>query len=160
MHCPTSIDTNWRRSCIRLGYETVLHLARNNITKIIIASRNRQKCEQAVENVHRAVPYFRGTISIHTLDLASFDSVKSFCAKVIKEEERLDIVIANAGMLSPKFKKTVDGHEQVIQVNVLSTGLLGMLLLPKLAQTADLPIPTGGEVFVPRLVIVASEGTS
>lgn len=41
-----------------------------------------------------------------------------------------------------------------IQTNVIGTGLLGLLLLPLLEKTADLPAPTS---MKPHLTIVASE---
>lgn len=70
------------------------------------------------------------------------------------------MVVANAGMMSSKHKLTADGHEQVLQVNAYSTGFLALLLLPILAKTAVMPVPPGGAVFKPRMVIVASEGES
>lgn len=51
------------------------------------------------------------------------------------------------------WKTTSEGWEEGLQVNVLSTGLLALRALPKLAATADLP----GNTFKPHLVIVASE---
>lgn len=50
---------------------------------------------------------------------------------------------------------TPEGWEDTLQVNVIATGLLALLALPKLAATADLP---GNDGFKPHLVIVASEG--
>lgn len=43
-------------------------------------------------------------------------------------------------------------------MNVLATGLLAVMLLPLLSQTADLPVPPGGTTRKPQLEIVASEG--
>lgn len=51
------------------------------------------------------------------------------------------------------FRTTSEGWEETLQINVLSTGLLALLALPKLSATADLP----GNDFKPHLVIVASE---
>lgn len=51
------------------------------------------------------------------------------------------------------FRTTPEGWEEALQINVLSTGLLALLALPKLSATADLP----GNSFKPHLVIVASE---
>ena len=45
-----------------------------------------------------------------------------------------------------------------IQVNGLSTGLLGLLALPALQKTASLPAPAPGSTIKPHLTIVGSEG--
>lgn len=60
--------------------------------------------------------------------------------------------------MNNEFKRTGDGHEAVVQVNCLSTGLLSTLLLPKLAETAKLSVPVEGAFFKPHLCIVASDG--
>ena len=52
---------------------------------------------------------------------------------------------------------TPEGWEDTLQVNVIATGLLALLAIPKLAATADL---AGNDSFKPHLVIVASEGNS
>jgi NAD(P)-dependent dehydrogenase (short-subunit alcohol dehydrogenase family) len=94
------------------------------------------------------------------LDLSSFDSITSFCDKVRADKGRLDIVCANAGIMKAKFGKTADGHEATMQVNGLGTGLMALLLLPKLEETADLPEPEGSKGIKPSMCIVASEGGS
>lgn len=93
------------------------------------------------------MPSFKGKIDVKVLDLASFDSVRAFCAEINGESGGLDVVVANAGMMHMAFKETGDGHEQVLQVNALSTGLMCMLLLEKLSKGKD-----------PHLCIVTSEG--
>jgi retinol dehydrogenase-12 len=141
-----------------LGYASVVHYARNNASRIIIASRSIKRIETAIEQVYRDVPNYRGQIDAMELDLSSFSSVASFCEKVRQDKGRLDIVLANAGIMGAKYTQTLDGHEEVIQVNGLSTGLMALLLLPKLEETADLPRPEGSEAVKPSMCIVSSEG--
>ena len=63
---------------------------------------------------------------------------------------RLDVAILNAGMTSHDYVIGVEGWESTLQVNVMSTALLGLLLLPKLrASTIATQDPS-------HLVIVAS----
>lgn len=64
---------------------------------------------------------------------------------------RLDIVIENAGIATSIFD-IAEGHERTITVNVISTFLLGILLLPKLKATAK-EFPSSK----PRLSIVTSD---
>lgn len=136
----------------------MLHFARNNASRIIIASRNQAKCEAAAQKVYADVPSFRGKVDVMIVNFSSFQSVISFCDQVKKDTDRLDIVVANAGMLSLKYKTTSDGWEEVLQVNDLSTGFMSLLLLPKLVQTGKLPVPEGSRDLKPHLTIVASEG--
>ena len=56
------------------------------------------------------------------LDLASFDKVEQFDDQFLENEERLDILINNAGMISTSGdapKLTEDGIERALMVNHL-----------------------------------------
>jgi retinol dehydrogenase-12 len=116
------------------------------------------KIESAIEQVYKDVPSYRGKIDGMQLDLSSFDNTIKFCEKVRADKGRLDIVLANAGVYKAQYTQTVDGHEEVMQVNGLSTGLMATLLLPKLEETADLPAPEASKGMKPSMCIVASEG--
>ena len=83
------------------------------------------------------------------LDLSSYESVKQF-AKKAESLKRLDAVVENAGVIPVKFK-TVEQDETTLTVNVVSTFLLGLLMLPKLRETASKFNTT------PHLTIVSSE---
>jgi len=62
----------------------------------------------------------------------------------------LDVVVENAGIAVPTYE-VVEGHESTVAVNVISTFLMALLLVPKLRES--------GERFgvVSRLTIVASD---
>lgn len=47
-----------------------------------------------------------------------------------QEVKNIDYVLLNAGLLKSSFTESEGGFEESIQVNVLSTALLGLLLLP------------------------------
>ena len=68
--------------------------------------------------------------------MASYDSVKAFAARVEKELPRLDIALLNAGIATGNFV-IAEQFESTITVNVVSTFLLSLLLLPKLKATAQ-----------------------
>lgn len=111
-------------------------------------------------------------VELWLLDLADFGSVKSFARRFGEQEQRLDILVENAGMLpGTKAEITRDGWESTsvlsliyrltvtfteleyrsLQVNNLSTSLLALLLLPRMIATAKT------HNITPRLVVVASE---
>lgn len=90
-------------------------------------------------------------VEVWPLDLASFDSVREFCKRADKLD-RLDVVVENASvaMVSPQGT-LAEGYERTITVNVLSTFLMALLLLPTLKKTAS-KVNTQT-----RLVIVSSD---
>jgi retinol dehydrogenase-12 len=142
-----------------LGYANVVHFAKANASRIIIASRDITRIQKAITQVYKDVPSYRGSIEAMQLDLADFDNVRAF-AKAINDDERgrLDVVVANAGIMKAKFSTTKDGHESVMQVNGLATGLMAVLLLPKLEKTAGMPAPEKSKGMKPSMTIVASDG--
>ncbi|KAH8918116.1 hypothetical protein BT69DRAFT_1323060 [Atractiella rhizophila] len=69
--------------------------------------------------------------------MLSFASVISFAARVEQELPVLDAAILNAGLATTNWTVSPNGWESTLQVNALSTTLLGILLLPSLRRTAD-----------------------
>lgn len=53
-----------------------------------------------------------------------------------QETQYLDVALLNAGLGNPKFEQSPAGWEMALQVNVLSTALMAVLLLPLLRDTA------------------------
>lgn len=90
-----------------------------------------------------------GVIELWHLDLASFDSVKRFAAKLEKEVDRVDAFIANAGIYMDRWE-TAEGMELSVTVNVTSTMLLSVLVMPKLVESARM------YQSEPKLVFVGS----
>ncbi|KAK9483906.1 hypothetical protein V1527DRAFT_471573 [Lipomyces starkeyi] len=137
-------------SNVGLGFEAARHFARLNAAKVILAVRNTSAGEKARQSIEASTGR-SGVCEVWQLDLASYDSVKAFAARALSELLRLDIVLENAGIATRSFS-LVEGHESTITVNVISTVLLGLLLLPKLKQTAK-EFPGAS----PHLSIVTSE---
>ena len=68
-------------------------------------------------------------------DLSSLNSIRNFANLYLKQEERLDILICNAGLGYSSTQTTEDGFDYVIQSNYLGHFLLTNLLLEKLKQS-------------------------
>ncbi len=64
------------------------------------------------------------------LDMSTFAGVEAFANQVKKEVKEINYVCLNAGTLQVAFKLGEEGYEETIQINVLSTALLAILLLP------------------------------
>jgi retinol dehydrogenase 12 len=134
-----------------LGKEAARHFVRIGAFNVILAVRDVSKGEAAKDDIVSSLRCRPERVRVWELDLGDFDSVKRFAKRCEDELERLDAVIENAGVMTFRFKK-VAGYETMITVNVISTFLLALLLLPKLKATARLFDVT------PRLVVVSSEG--
>lgn len=127
-----------------LGLEAARHFARLGASKVILACRNIEKGEAAKQGIE-ASP---GVLEVWQVDLSSYESVKEFCARA-QQLDRLDVLVENAGVMLPHYEEAED-MEVTITVNVISTFLMAMLLLPKLR--AD------GTKFnmIPHIVVVGS----
>lgn len=112
-----------------LGFETALDLYQKG-AKVYVACRDREKGLDAIARI-KAISGGGDLIYGH-LDLASLSSVKVFAEKVIATENRLDLLVNNAGVMIPPPSKSEDGFELQFGVNFIGhfalTGHLFSLL--------------------------------
>jgi len=118
-----------------LGLEASRHLVRLGVDKLVMGVRNLQKGEDAKRDILASTKRKESCIEVWQLDMDSYDSVKTFASRATNLP-RLDAVMANAGILTPTFSVIAE-NERTIATNVVSTFLLGMLILPKLRQSAE-----------------------
>lgn len=111
-----------------LGYATARFLAEKG-AKVILACRDMPSCEKMAEKS-------RGMGIPRQLDLSSLASVKAFAQSVLRDFERLDMVVLNAGLFPVEFSLTEDGLETSFAVNHVAHHLLLKLLRPLLIKTA------------------------
>ncbi|KAF2095209.1 short-chain dehydrogenase [Rhizodiscina lignyota] len=116
-----------------LGREAARHIVRLGAEKVIIACRSAEKGEAARANIEKSTGR-TNVIEVWQLDLGSYDSVKEF-AKRAEGLPRIDVLLENAGIAKNYWSMIAD-NESCVTVNVISTMLLGILLLPKLKQVA------------------------
>lgn len=101
---------------------------------MILACRSSSKGEAAAKQIQEQTGR-TGVVRVWDLDMNSYDSLRALVAKVKDELPRLDIALLNAGVVQPHYKQSPEGYEETLQVNVLSTVLLGILLLPILKRS-------------------------
>ncbi len=114
-----------------LGYEAAKVLAGKN-ARVIIGCRSKDKAQRAREEI--LAVHGEADVDIVAINLADLESVGE-AAAVIAKEERLDILINNAGIMVPPFELTQDGFESQFGVNHLGPFALTGLLLDKLRAT-------------------------
>lgn len=132
-----------------LGREAARHALALGAATVILGVRTLSTGEDAKADIESSTGK-TGRVLVWPIDLESFASVKAFANKAkehVAGGGRLDIAIMNAGLASMEWVVTGDGWERQIQVNVLSTALLCLELLPLLLKTGDRP----------HLTIVASD---
>ncbi|EGC47450.1 short-chain dehydrogenase/reductase [Histoplasma capsulatum var. duboisii H88] len=118
---------------VGLGKEAVKHFVRLG-AKVIGTARSNSKAATALADIN-AETKGPGRAMIWELEYGSYASVLGFCERALSELDRLDVVILNAGAATRTYE-LLEGEESSITINVISTLLLALSLLPKLRQTA------------------------
>ncbi len=113
-----------------LGFETARVLAGRR-GRVLLGCRTESKAVTATEAIRAETP--GADVDYVLLDQADLASVKR-AAEVVTTEDRLDVLINNAGIMRPPRELTTDGFESQFGVNHLSTFALTAHLLPKLAD--------------------------
>ncbi|XP_012688793.1 retinol-DH_like_SDR_c domain-containing protein isoform X2 [Clupea harengus] len=116
-----------------IGKETARDLALRG-ARVVMACRDMRRGEKAASEVRRSTG--NGNVVVRQLDLSSLASVREFASKLSATEDRLDILINNAGVMMCPRSLTEDGFETQLGVNHLAHFLLTMLLLDMLKSSA------------------------
>src|SRR5207302_2143714 len=122
-----------------IGLHTALGLARAGF-RVIIAGRDAGRTERA----RRIVGERTGaTLPEPVLaDFASLAAVRRLADTVLAQHDRLDVLVNNAGLITPRHRQSEDGYELTIAVNHLAPFLLTNLLLDRLRGSAPSRIVT------------------
>ena len=121
-----------------LGLEAAIKFINLGVSLLIIGCRSIERGNEAKKLIEQRTNRTRtGLIQIWPLEMNDYRSVMAFAERVNNEVPRLDIALLNAGVHSRYYTLSAEGWEQDIQVNALSTALLGLLLLPKLRASRD-----------------------
>lgn len=127
-----------------LGLETAKALAAKG-AHVVLAVRNLTKGEAAAEWISRSVP--QADLELQRLDLGSLASVREAAQEIRNKHDHIDLLINNAGVMTPPKETTADGFELQFGTNHLGHFALTGLLLDRL-------LPVTGS----RIVTVSSMG--
>ena len=116
-----------------IGFVIARELARLG-GRVIVVCRDSAKGKDAVDQIKNVTK--NQTVELMIADLASLSSVRKLVDDIKMTNERLHILVNNAGLILGKRTVTADGLESTFQVNYLSHFLLTNLLLDVIKASA------------------------
>jgi NAD(P)-dependent dehydrogenase (short-subunit alcohol dehydrogenase family) len=129
-----------------LGKRVAFELAASGAT-VLLHGRSRKRLEATLEEAREGTGSEK--LGFYLADLSSLGEVRTLAERVLTEQDRLDVLINNAGVIVGERRESEDGYELTFAVNYLAHFLLTHLLLPLLRDSAPA-----------RVVNVASAGQS
>ncbi|MFI5844807.1 SDR family NAD(P)-dependent oxidoreductase [Catenuloplanes sp. NPDC051500] len=113
---------------------------------VVLVGRDPQRLEAAVARVREAAHGPGSAPQSFQADFERLADVHALASRVLAMYPTIDVLVNNAGMRVPAYRRTVDGNEATIQVNHLSHFLLSHLLRESLrggriVNTSVLPGP-------------------
>jgi NAD(P)-dependent dehydrogenase (short-subunit alcohol dehydrogenase family) len=111
-----------------LGYETAAALAAKG-ADVVLAVRNIEKGKAAADLITRANP--GANVVVQELDLSSLDSIHSAADELRAKHDSIDLLINNAGVMTPPKSTTKDGFELQFGTNHLGHFAFTNLLLDR-----------------------------
>jgi NAD(P)-dependent dehydrogenase (short-subunit alcohol dehydrogenase family) len=127
-----------------LGRRLASDLAATGAT-VLLHGRSRERLEATIEKVRGETGNEK--LGSYLADLSSLGEVRALAHRVLAEQDRLDALINNAGVIVRERRESEDGYELTFAVNFLAHFLLTRLLVPLLRDSAPA-----------RIVNVASAG--
>ncbi len=116
-----------------LGRETARALATHN-ADVVVTARSEDKGRAVCEALRAETGSDR--IDFGVLELGSLKSIRRFAQEFLEKNERLNVLINNAGVMACPQAQTEDGFELQFGSNHLGHFLLSELLVPALKNSA------------------------
>ena len=129
-----------------IGKAAALKLAEEK-HHLLLHGRNQEKGKALIEEIERTTG--NDQLDFYLADFSSLQQIVKMARKIKKEQDRLDVLINNAGLVNREYEETKNEVEVTFQVNYLSQFLLTLHLLPLLRESAP-----------SRIVNVSSVGQS
>jgi NAD(P)-dependent dehydrogenase (short-subunit alcohol dehydrogenase family) len=126
-----------------IGYYTARKYASMG-ARVLMINRNLEKTEKVIEEIKRD---FGTEVNYLIADLRHLDEMRRVGNALSKLEEKIDVLIHNAGVYLKKKTLTSDGIETTLAVNYLAPFVITYLLKEKFAKQKS-----------GRIIFVSSEG--
>lgn len=126
-----------------IGFETAKNLCAQG-AKSILLCRSKEKGLAAIQRIKKEYPEAKADFAV--ADLSSQTQVRKLAQGILNDNDKIDVLVNNAGSWFSDFQLTEDQVERQWAINHLSPFLLTHLLLPALRQSED-----------PRIINVSSD---
>ncbi|MHB0868630.1 MAG: SDR family oxidoreductase [Chloroflexota bacterium] len=126
-----------------IGRQAALDLARMG-ARVLLHGRDPQRGQETLEEIRRETG--NDQLELYLADLSSQRQIRHLAEQIVQEQERLDVLVNNAGVFVRNRQLTEDGIEMTFAVNHLAPFLLTHLLLDLLKRS------------VPSRVVTVSSG--
>ncbi|MCC2612148.1 oxidoreductase [Neorhizobium sp. Rsf11] len=131
-----------------LGFEDALAFARAG-GEVILAGRNPAKGADAVRQISEIVQC--AAVTFEQVDLGNLDSIEALAERLKGRRDHLDVLINNAGVMTPPVRKTTDdGFELQFGTNYLGHFVLTARLLPLLLRAQEPRVVTLSSIAARR----------
>jgi NAD(P)-dependent dehydrogenase (short-subunit alcohol dehydrogenase family) len=144
-----------------LGLAISKNLASRGARVLMVCRRD---AARELESVRRAGLAAGGSADVLRADMSDFASIRRLIGELASDGVRLDVTISNAAAVCSSARRTVDGFEEMLQVNALApalliTGLLNSGVIPNDSFAGNGRKASGRDLIehIPRIVVVASE---
>ncbi|ACT92096.1 SDR family oxidoreductase [Dyadobacter fermentans] len=118
-----------------IGFEDALALASAG-WNVTLMGRNPRKGTESTARIKQVNPLAK--VSFEQIDLADLSSIKSFASRMISKGQAIDLLINNAGVMTPpKRLETADGFELQFGTNHIGHFALTAQLLPLLRKSRE-----------------------
>ena len=122
-----------------IGLYTALGLTRQGM-RVVMVGRDPGRLAAARRFVAERSDERR--LATAVADFASLAAVRRLAGELLAREERIDVLVNNAGLTTANFERTPDGNEMTFAVNHLAPFLLTNLLLERLQASAPARVVT------------------
>jgi len=134
-----------------IGYYITLALAKAG-ARVLFTGLTHEHGTKAEAEINADVLSAGGKVAFHHLDLADTQAVRAWAKHIVDTEDRLDMLVNNAGLGQEKHRIVGTGLESKYAVNNLGHFVLTLGLLPLLEKTAAKSAP-----YSVRIVLQSSE---
>lgn len=122
-----------------LGYAAAQQFAKDGATLVLVgrgADRNQRVVSELIADTGNT------SIAQVAADMGDYQQVRDLAERVLADHDRLDVLVHNAGALSPERHLAADGTEATVASQVVGPFLLTALLLNRLAASAPARVIT------------------
>lgn len=114
--------------------------------RVVVVGRSAAKLESMEAGIE-------GDVVGYQADLSLFSEIRRLAQLIVDEEERIDVLVNNVGVLLPEREETEEGVERTLAVDLAGHFLLTNLLVPKLVESAPARVinVTSGGMYSERI---------